>query len=163
MRNPYLLPPIAVHTDRWSCKQPLFEVAGHSLIWHPLCAIAKVPSIREVILIGYYDESVFAPSIRRWCAEFPALKITYLREYVALGTAGGLYHFRDAILMGNPKRIFVLNSDVCCSFPLKEMLELFEEKEAEAVLLGTKVQVEAAQRFGCRHPPVTTPLPVELS
>lgn len=82
------------------------------------------------------------------------LKITYLREYTALGTAGGLYHFRDAILKGNPKRIFVLNADVCCSFPLKEMLELFEEKEAEAVLLGTRVQGEAAQRFGCRLPPM---------
>lgn len=105
-------------------------------------------------MIGYYDESVFAPSIRTWSAEFPVLKITYLREYTALGTAGGLYHFRDAILKGNPKRIFVLNADVCCSFPLKEMLELFEEKEAEAVLLGTRVQGEAAQRFGCRLPPM---------
>ncbi|KAL7269398.1 hypothetical protein RUND412_007946 [Rhizina undulata] len=129
--------------------KPLFEVAGHPLIHHPLTAIAKVSSIKEVILIGYYDESIFAPFIRQWSAEFPQFSIKYLREYTALGTAGGLYHFRDAILNGNPKRLFVLNADVCCSFPLKEMLEVFEEKEAEAVILGTKVGNDAASNFGC--------------
>ena len=33
----------------------------------------------------------------------------YLREYTSLGTAGGLYHFRDAILKGSPSQIFVIN------------------------------------------------------
>lgn len=108
-----------------------------------------MPSIKEVYLIGYYEESVFAPYIREWSAEFPQFSIKYLREYTALGTAGGLYHFRDAIMAGNPKRLFVLNADVCCSFPLKEMLEMFEEREAEAVLLGTKVGDDAARNFGC--------------
>lgn len=103
-----------------------------------------------MILIGYYDESVFAPYIRQWALEFPGFKLQYLREYTALGTAGGLYHFRDAIMRGNPKRVFVLNADVCCSFPLQEMLEVFEEKEAEAVLLGTRVTQEAASKFGCK-------------
>jgi mannose-1-phosphate guanylyltransferase len=72
-----------------------------------------------------------------------------LREYEALGTAGGLYHFRDAILKGSPARIFVLNADVCCSFPLEQMLQLFEEKNAEAVILGTRVPEDAATNFGC--------------
>lgn len=81
--------------------------------------------------------------------DFPNLSIKYLREYQALGTAGGLYHFRDAILKGKPERLFVLNSDVCCSFPLNEMLKLFTEKYAEAVILGTRVQDDAATNFGC--------------
>lgn len=29
---------------------------------------------------------------------------------------------------------------------------MFEEKEAEAVLLGTKVSNEAASNFGCEYP-----------
>jgi len=103
-------------------------------------------------LIGYYEESIFAPYIRQWSTEFPQFAIKYLREYTALGTAGGLYHFRDAIMKGNPSRLFVVNADVCCSFPLKEMLDMFEEKEAEAVLLGTKVSNEAASNFGCEFP-----------
>jgi mannose-1-phosphate guanylyltransferase len=108
-----------------------------------------VPGIKEVILVGYYDESVFRDFIKDSAKEFPQLKIQYLREYQALGTAGGLYHFRDAILKGRPDRFFVLNADVCSSFPLEAMLKLFEEKDAEAVILGTRVSTDAASNFGC--------------
>jgi mannose-1-phosphate guanylyltransferase len=92
---------------------------------------------------------VFRDFIRDSAKEFPQIRIQYLREYQALGTAGGLYHFRDAILKGKPDRFFVLNADVCCSFPLGEMLDLFEEKDAEAVILGTRVSNDAASNFGC--------------
>lgn len=100
-------------------------------------------------MIGYYDETVFRDFIKDAAHEFPNLPIKYLREYEALGTAGGLYHFRDAILKGRPERIFVLNSDVCCSFPLVEMAELFDQKDAEAIILGTRVSEDAATNFGC--------------
>lgn len=53
------------------------------------------------------------------------------------------------ILKGNPKSLFVLNADVCCSFPLGDMLKMFEEKDAEAVILGTKVSGDAATNYGC--------------
>ncbi|KAI9672961.1 MAG: Proteasome subunit alpha type-2 [Caeruleum heppii] len=129
--------------------KPLFDVAGHPIIWHCLTAIAKVPAIREVILVGYYDETVFRDFIKDSSKEFPHITIKYLREYQALGTAGGLYHFRDAILKGKPERFFVLNADVCCSFPLNDMIALFEQKEAEAVILGTRVSNDAASNFGC--------------
>ncbi|KAM7199995.1 putative mannose-1-phosphate guanyltransferase [Rhypophila sp. PSN 637] len=129
--------------------KPLFPVAGHPIIWHCLTAISKVPSISEVYLIGYYDESVFRDFIKDSASEFPNISIKYLREYQALGTAGGLYHFRDAILKGRPERLFVLNSDVCCSFPLNEMLKLAQDKDAEAVILGTRVSEDAASNFGC--------------
>lgn len=130
-------------------NQPLFEIAGHPIIYHCLTAISKVPSIQEVYLIGYYDETVFRDFIKDASIAYPNLSVKYLREYQALGTAGGLYHFRDAILKGKPERLFVLNSDVCCSFPLNEMLKLFNEKYAEAVILGTKVADDAATNFGC--------------
>lgn len=100
-------------------------------------------------MIGYYDEGVFKDFIKEAATEFPNLPIKYLREYQALGTAGGLYHFRDAILKGRPERIFVLNSDVCCSFPLNEMAKLFDDKDAEAVILGTRIAEDAATNFGC--------------
>ena len=100
-------------------------------------------------MIGYYDESVFRDFIKDSFTQFPNLSIKYLREYEALGTAGGLYHFRDAILKGRPERIFVLNCDVCCSFPLNDMLKLFVDKDAEAVILGTRVSQDAANTFGC--------------
>ena len=102
-----------------------------------------------MILVGYYEEQVFREFIKDTARELPKIKMQYLREYQALGTAGGLYHFRDAILKGGPDRFFVLNADVCCSFPLEQMLKVFEEKDAEAVILGTRVSNEAATNFGC--------------
>ena len=117
-----------------------------------MTAIAKVQGIKEVVLVGYYDESVFRDFIKDCSREFPQFKVTYLREYQALGTAGGLYHFRDAILKGKPERFFVLNADVCCSFPLEAMLSLFEEKDAEAVILGTRSQTRLPPTSAASYP-----------
>jgi mannose-1-phosphate guanylyltransferase len=130
-------------------RKPLFPVAGHPIIEHCFRAVANVPEIKEVFVIGYYEESVFNPFIDYISTAFPKLSVKYLREYEALGTAGGLYHFRDVILKGKPDRFFVLNADVCSSFPLNEMLQLFEDKDAEAVMLGTRVDNSAATNFGC--------------
>ncbi|KAF2214701.1 hypothetical protein CERZMDRAFT_65944 [Cercospora zeae-maydis SCOH1-5] len=129
--------------------KPLFEVAGHPIIEHCFQAVTRVPEIHEIFIVGYYDESVFRDFIKDCSRTHPKISVKYLREYQALGTAGGLYHFRDAILKGRPDRFFVLNADVCCSFPLEQMLRLFDEKDAEAVILGTRVPNEAATNFGC--------------
>lgn len=137
------------HSRSLTLHQPLFPVAGHPIIEHCFRAIANVPEIKEVFIVGYYEESVFQPFINAISNDFPQLRVHYLREYQALGTAGGLYHFRDVILKGRPDRFFVLNADVCSSFPLNEMLRLFEDKDAEAVMLGTRVANESATNFGC--------------
>ncbi|KAK9478236.1 nucleotide-diphospho-sugar transferase [Lipomyces japonicus] len=127
----------------------LFPVAGRPILSHALSAVATVPSIKEVLLIGFYDDSVFKDFIAESSKEFPQFTIKYLREYQALGTAGGLYHFRDAILKGNPSSFFVIHADVCSSFPLAEVISEFEKKEAKAVILGTRVEAEVANNFGC--------------
>jgi mannose-1-phosphate guanylyltransferase len=144
-------------------------VAGYPIIFHHLSALRKVPSIKEVLLIGFYEESVFKDFIKDASVQFPqwtikylplGLRLTrYLREYQALGTAGGLYLFRDAILKGDPKTIIVMHADVCCSFPLEEMLKMHIEKQAIGTMLGTKVSPvlnlvneispEAATNYGC--------------
>lgn len=99
-------------------------------------------------MIGYYEDSVFRDFIKDASRDFPNLKVQYLREYTALGTAGGLYHFRDHILKSHPERLFVINADVCCSFPLLEMLQLMEDKDAEAVILGTRLPKKIPKHFG---------------
>jgi len=50
-----------------------------------------------------------------------------------------LYLFRDAILKGDPKTIIVMHADVCCSFPLEDMVAMHTEKQAIGTMLGTKV------------------------
>lgn len=62
------------------------------MVWHPLAALARVEGLTDVFLIGFYEDSVMAPFVKAAQREFPHVRIAYLREYKALGTAGGLYH-----------------------------------------------------------------------
>ena len=55
------------------------------------------------------------------------LLFRYLQEYTALGTAGGIYHFRDRILSGGTGNVLVFNGDVCADFPLKSIIDFHEE------------------------------------
>ena len=63
----------------------------------------------------------------------------YLQEYCPLGTGGGIYHFRDQILRGNPRSFFVLHSDVCCTFPIVEMEEFHTNLKDGFIVLGSEV------------------------
>jgi mannose-1-phosphate guanylyltransferase len=126
----------------------LFPVAGKPILSHSVDALATVPTVKEIILIGFYEDHVFKDFISDTQKQYPHLTVKYLREYKAMGTAGGLYHFRDVILRGNPSKFFVIHADVCSSFPLKEISEFFEEKGAKAVILGTRVPSKIANNFG---------------
>ena len=77
----------------------------------------------------------------------------YLQEYTALGTAGGMYHFRDQILSGNPEAFFVMNCDVCGEFPFNEMLTFHRGKGSGAhfTMLGTEVGVVSHGNFSYEY------------
>ncbi|RKP05580.1 nucleotide-diphospho-sugar transferase, partial [Thamnocephalis sphaerospora] len=132
-----------------NCPKPLFPVAGQPVIFHHLAALSRVDELREVFLIGFFEDSVMKQVLDRAHRQFPGLNVRYLREYQSLGTAGGLYHFRDEILRGQPDRFFVLHADVCCSFPLNAMMRFHREHRGLCTILGTKVPREVANRYGC--------------
>ena len=89
---------------------PEWSLARHltlqPMIWHPLAALAKMPGLSEILIIGFYEDSVMNGFIKDAKREFPNIGIrfvspgtslpilikSYLREYRPLGTAGGLYH-----------------------------------------------------------------------
>ena len=60
-----------------------------------------------------------------------------------LGTAGGMYHFRDQIRAGNPSAFFVLNGDVCADFPLQELYDFHNSKngKSEVILMLSKNEI----------------------
>lgn len=74
-----------------------------------------------------------------------SLYVRYLREYQSLGTAGGLYHFRDEILRGNPDQFFVMHVDIACAFPLNEMMAAHMKHRGICTMLGTKVNEKKKQ------------------
>jgi mannose-1-phosphate guanylyltransferase len=76
--------------------------------------------------------------------------LSYLREYQALGTAGGIYHFRDEILRGDPKSFFVIHADIACAFPLRGMLDAHSKHRGLCTLLGTKVRMDQRAIAGIR-------------
>ncbi|KAI9592325.1 nucleotide-diphospho-sugar transferase [Syncephalis fuscata] len=139
-----------------NCPKPLFPVAGQPFIFHHLNALSKVDELREVFLIGFFEDSVMRPVIDEASRQFPQFTVRYLREYQALGTAGGLYHFRDEILHGQPDRFFVLHADICCSFPLNAMMRFHRDHRGLCTILGTKVDREIANRYGCLIENTTT-------
>ena len=65
----------------------------------------------------------------------------YLQEHCRLGTGGGIYHFRNQIISGNPNAFFVFNSDICCDFPVNAMYEYHKDvlNGKGHVILGTEV------------------------
>ena len=70
-----------------------------------------------------------------------------------MGTAGGLYHFRDQIRCGSPEYFFVLNGDVCADFPLNEMLAYHQTHNKEQQPIVTLMATEATRQqsliYGC--------------
>ena len=77
-----------------------------------------------------------------WCTLNSILFCSYLPEHQALGTAGGLYHYRDQIQAGSPTAFFVFNADVCCSFQLKDIMNFHQE-----VTPGDGITIVATEVF----------------
>ncbi|KAI7903379.1 putative mannose-1-phosphate protein [Cokeromyces recurvatus] len=129
--------------------KPLFPVAGAPLIAHHLAALSKISGLQEVLIIGFFENAIFSQFIEDATNEFPNLNIKYLREYQALGTAGGIYHFRDEIVRGNPKQFFVMHVDIACTFPLNELISAHMKHRGLCTMLSTKITREKAHKYGC--------------
>uniref|UniRef100_A0A915B133 Nucleotidyl transferase domain-containing protein n=1 Tax=Parascaris univalens TaxID=6257 RepID=A0A915B133_PARUN len=128
--------------------KPLFPIAGVPLIEHHIEQLSKLENLTEIFLIGFYPSDLFDDFTKR-CEIQYAVKIRYLEEPEALGTAGGLDHFRSVILEDCPTAIFVLNADVCGDLPVSEMVtELSQKPEADCLLLTTEATRDQSVNFG---------------
>uniref|UniRef100_A0A4W5NSG3 GDP-mannose pyrophosphorylase Aa n=1 Tax=Hucho hucho TaxID=62062 RepID=A0A4W5NSG3_9TELE len=131
--------------------KPLFPVAGVPMLQHHVEECAKVPNMKEILLIGFYQPN--EELTRFMCSAQQEFKISirYLQEYAALGTGGGIYHFRDQILSGGPEAFFIMNADVCSEFPLPEMLNFQKEhgEPSSFIILGTTANRKQSMNYGC--------------
>jgi len=132
--------------------KPLFSVAGYPIIQHHIEACVKVPDLKEIIILGYYAAGAMSEFVSNMIHLY-GINIRYLQEFAPLGTAGGLYHFRDQIRVGNPDFFFVLNGDVCADFSLNEMLDYHQtrhkEKDALLTLMVTEAARDQSLLYGC--------------
>ncbi|CAO2818268.1 unnamed protein product [Amaranthus hypochondriacus] len=127
--------------------KPLFPLAGQPMVHHPISACKRIPNLAQIYLVGFYEEREFALYVSSISNEL-RVPVRYLREDKPHGSAGGLYNFRDIIMEDSPSQIFLLNCDVCCSFPLPEMLEAQKKYGGMGTILVSKVSAESANQFG---------------
>lgn len=55
--------------------KPLFPVAGAPIISHHLAALSKIEGLKEVLVIGFFEDNVFARFIDDAASEFPNLHV----------------------------------------------------------------------------------------
>ncbi|TDH65638.1 hypothetical protein CCR75_004047 [Bremia lactucae] len=128
--------------------KPLFQLAGQEMIYFHVEACARVPNLQEILMIGSYDEGLFSRFFDSVWRRFN-VQIRYLRETKALGTAGGIRFFRNEIMKGDPASLFVLHCDICCSFPLNEMMHFHLKHSGSCTVLGKRVFHDEAKKYGC--------------
>jgi mannose-1-phosphate guanylyltransferase len=66
------------------------------MIYHPLLALSKIKGLTEVVIIGFYEDSLFADFIKQAKREFPGLSITYVPR---LASSHVSYHILSCLLL----------------------------------------------------------------
>lgn len=105
-------------------------------------------NLSEILIIGSYLASDLSQFIEEMINTYK-ITIRYLQEFTPLGTAGGLYHFRDQIRSGGPTYFFVMNGDVCADFSLQEIVEYHKEKQALFTIMATEATRQQSLNYGC--------------
>uniref|UniRef100_A0A0A1XMV2 Mannose-1-phosphate guanyltransferase alpha-A n=1 Tax=Zeugodacus cucurbitae TaxID=28588 RepID=A0A0A1XMV2_ZEUCU len=130
--------------------KPLFPVAGRPIIQHHIEACLRLPELKEILIIGYYPQ-VQMENFVSDMQNLYNINIRYLQEFTSLGTAGGMYHFRDQIRSGNPCAFFVLNGDVCADFPLQDLYSFHRQRADTALvtIMSTEATRQQSLHYGC--------------
>mmetsp|Transcript_22148 Transcript_22148/g.36686 ORF Transcript_22148/g.36686 Transcript_22148/m.36686 type:complete len:458 (+) Transcript_22148:1299-2672(+) len=128
--------------------KPLFPLAGRPMILHLIEACVKLPEVQEILLIGFYEESLFS-EFTTTTSEKLNTPIKYIKEKESLGSAGALIAFRNEILDGNPEYFFLAHCDIAARFPLMEMLRFHKQHGRPVTVMGKRVPPDEARAYGC--------------
>lgn len=118
--------------------KPLVDFANKPMIIHQIEALRDA-GVDKVVLAINYRPGVMKEFIKEWEPKV-GVKIVISQEEEPMGTAGPLALARQELDDGSGEPFFVLNSDVICEYPLKDMLEFHKARNAEGTLLVTKVE-----------------------
>merc|ERR1712137_456507 len=112
--------------------------------------VEQLPLLKEVILLGFFDKSLFENFINETQNELN-VSIRYIKEESRLGTAGGLYKFREEICDGLDENssLFVFNCDIIAKFPLQELQIFHKEHGHLCSILTKRVESKSVKNYGC--------------
>lgn len=120
-----------------SMPKPLVDFANKPMILHQIEAL-KAVGVTEVVLAINYQPEIMLNFLKEFEKKL-GIKITCSQETDPLGTAGPLALARDKLTDDSGQPFFVLNSDVICEYPLREMIHFHKSHGAEASIMVTKV------------------------
>ncbi|KAI1827274.1 mannose-1-phosphate guanylyltransferase [Xylaria intraflava] len=117
--------------------KPLVEFANKPMILHQIEALAAV-GVTDVVLAVNYRPEIMESVLKEYESQL-GLKIHFSLEPEPLGTAGPL-KLAEEILAKDNSPFFVLNSDVTCEFPFRQLLEFHTAHGDEGTIVVTKVE-----------------------
>lgn len=104
---------------------------------HQLSALAEA-GVTDVVLAVNYRPDVMTNALKKYEEEFN-IKIHFSIETEPLGTAGPL-KLAEKILGKDDAPFFVLNSDVICEYPFKDLAKFHKKHGEEGTIVVTKVE-----------------------
>jgi mannose-1-phosphate guanylyltransferase len=131
------LRPLTIYTPK-----PLVEFCNKATLFHQIEALAEVGVVEVILAVSFGPEKMkeaLAEAEKRY-----GVKISISLETYPLGTAGPLALARDRLMGDYP--FFVLNSDITCLFPFKDLLAFHKAHGREGTIMVTRV--EEPSRYG---------------
>jgi len=133
-----------------SLPLPLIEFCNTSLLEHQLRAL-KDAGVSEVLILVHAKNlpATFDAYVKKCEAEL-GMKIGCAKEETALGTAGPLKAAESMITSeASDTPFIVVNSDVLCTYPLRDLLHLHIKHARECTVLTTRCsQPKDTSRYG---------------
>ncbi|XP_074103643.1 GDP-mannose pyrophosphorylase B [Cotesia typhae] len=120
-----------------SRPKPLVEFANKPMLMHQIEALVE-SNVTEIILAVSYRAEEMEKELTAE-AEKLGVSLIFSHENEPLGTAGPIALARQ-ILMTSDEPFYVLNSDIICDFPFKQLLEFHKKHRKEGTIVVTKVE-----------------------
>lgn len=120
-----------------SRPKPLVEFSNKPILMHQIEALVEA-GVRQVILAVSYRAEQMELQLKEESDKL-GVELIFSHETEPLGTAGPLALARD-ILIASDEPFFVLNSDVICDFPFRELEAFHRQHGKEGTIVVTKVE-----------------------
>ncbi|XP_064549593.1 mannose-1-phosphate guanyltransferase beta isoform X2 [Drosophila montana] len=120
-----------------STPKPLVEFANKPILLHQLEALVDA-GCRQVILAVSYRAEQMEQELKVE-ADKLGVELIFSHESEPLGTAGPLA-LAKPLLTASAEPFFVLNSDVICDFPFKQLMQFHRNHGKQGTIVVTKVE-----------------------
>uniref|UniRef100_F1L4A9 mannose-1-phosphate guanylyltransferase n=1 Tax=Ascaris suum TaxID=6253 RepID=F1L4A9_ASCSU len=116
--------------------KPLVEFANKPMMLHQIQALVDAGVDTVILAVSYRAELLEKEMAAQ--ANKLGIKVHFSVEEMPLGTAGPLALAKDLLVGDEP--FFVLNSDVICEFPFRQMIQFHKSHGRQGTIAVTKVE-----------------------